>query len=100
MFSNPTFFTRQDLPFNSKMKTFWNEKGFLIIESFYSLKECQSVRLRANELIKKFNHSINRSIFNTKNQEHADDKYFLESGDQIRFFFENKAYNSKGNLFW
>ena len=98
MFSNPTFFTRQDLPFNSKMKTFWNEKGFLIIESFYSLKECQSARLRANELIKKFNHSINRSIFNTKNQEHADDKYFLESGDQIRFFFENKAFDSKGNL--
>ena len=98
MFSNSIRFSRHDLPFNSKMKTFWKEKGFLIIDNFYTIKECKSARLRANQLIKKFNPNTNRSIFNTKNPKHADDKYFLESGDQIHFFFENQAFDSEGNL--
>ena len=80
-------FSRKDLPFNSKMETFWNNKGFLVIDNFFTIEECKSVRSRAIELISEYNPETNASIFDTKNQEHANDKYFLDSGDKTRFFF-------------
>ena len=87
MLVNNKRFSRQDLPFNSKMKTFWNKNGFLVINNFFTIEECKSVRSRAIELINEYNPETNRSIFDTKNQEHANDEYFLDSGDKIRFFF-------------
>ena len=80
-------FNNKQLPFNDEMLSFWNEEGFLVIEQFYDSPECDSLRYRAKELINDFEHSSVRSIFDTNNQKHAEDDYFLESGDKIRFFF-------------
>ena len=37
-------------------------------------------------------------MFSTTEQEQTSDKYFLESGDKIRFFFEQLAFNADGAL--
>jgi len=91
-------YNRNNLPFNKEMKESWDDNGYLIIDDFYNFNECDSLIKRAELLIEDFDPNSVKSIFDTKKQEHVSDNYFLESGDKIRFFFEDKAFDSKGNL--
>jgi len=91
-------FHRNQLPFNDSMTQYWKNNGFLVLEDFYNHGECDKLIARANYLIKNFDHQINKSIFDTNKQDHVDDSYFLESGDKIRFFFEDKAFDKNGKL--
>ena len=89
-------FNRSHLPLNQKMQDFWDINGFLVIEDFYAHEECDKLIYKSEKLINDFDADSVKSIFDTKNQNHVDDNYFLESGDKIRFFFEDKAFDNKG----
>jgi phytanoyl-CoA hydroxylase len=91
-------FNISHMPSNKEMTEEWEKNGFLIIENFYSDSDCDNLRNRADLLVRNFNPESVKSIFNTKNQEHVDDQYFLDSADKIRFFFEDKAFDENGNL--
>jgi len=91
-------FNRNNLPFSNQMKNSWDNDGFLIFENFYNHSECDKLRDRASFLVKNFDPGSVKSIFDTKSNEHIDDSYFLESGDKIRFFFEDKAFDDSGKL--
>jgi len=93
-----SYFNKNQLPFNIEMESFWKEFGFIVIENFYSDIECENLRKRAELLINDFNPNNIKSIFDTNKQKHAEDKYFLESGDKIRFFYEEKAFNDKSQI--
>ena len=81
------YYSKTDLPMNEEMLNFWNENGYLVIEDFNSEAECDKIIERSSYLIDNNNFNNQKSIFDTINQAHNDDKYFLESGDKIRFFF-------------
>jgi len=81
-----------------EMVSAYREAGVLILEDFASLEACAELRSRALQLVDEFDASSVQSIFSTTDQEQLDDRYFIESGDKIRFFFESDAFNEAGQL--
>src|ERR1041385_7506242 len=72
--------------------------GFAVVQNFASAAECDELRARAEELVQRFDPAEILSIFSTHEQNRLTDDYFLTSGDKIRFFFEENAFNDDGTL--
>lgn len=71
--------------------------GFLVVPGFLSAATCDALRGRARELVDAFDPRT-VSIFSTKEQTRTSDDYFLGSGSEIRFFFEEEAFLPDGSL--
>ncbi len=76
----------------------YDRDGFLVIENFVKPAACDQLRACAAKLVDDFDPSGIVSVFSTQEQRHLRDNYFLESGDKIRFFFEEDAFLADGNL--
>jgi phytanoyl-CoA hydroxylase len=76
----------------------YQREGFLVLEDFVDSNTCELLRARAAELVTEFDPGGTISIFSTATQTHVRDNYFLESGDKIRFFFEEDAFLPDGSI--
>ncbi len=83
---------------SSQQLASYERDGFLVIEDFAGREERERLKRRAEELVREFDPRGAISIFSTSEQTRTSDDYFLDSGDKIRFFFEEDALAPDGGL--
>lgn len=74
----------------SEQLEFWNEKGYLLIPDALSTDTTEGLLADAYKLLNDFSlddHPMTKFSTGEKS-DHVGDDYFLESGDKVRFFFE------------
>ena len=85
-----------NLKIDPKFVEEYNEKGYAHIKGVFSSDQIEELKSEAQDIIKRSDINELKSKFDTSHRN--DDKYFIESGDKIRFFLESNAFNEEGKL--
>ncbi len=83
---------------NPAQKATWQRDGFLVLPDFKPAAELASLRARALETVDRFDPAQSRTIFTTNDQTRTADDYFMGSADTVRCFFEEEAFDARGEL--
>ncbi|WPK24460.1 hypothetical protein PUMCH_001734 [Australozyma saopauloensis] len=74
-------------------------EGMICIPEFLSSSEVENLRLEARKLLLQLDiESHPKTLFETGDGDHVGDKYFLDSSDQISYFFDTDAFGTDGKL--
>ena len=77
----------------------FKSQGYLVLPNFISEFECDQLRYQMDLLLAQAN-TKDPSIFSTRNRQHTQSERFFRSSTSIEFFFEEEAFNEKGELIY
>lgn len=76
----------------------YNEQGFIVMDEVIPLYEIEAIKRRANKMVEQWAEDSPDNVFTTNDNDRSDNDYFLDSAEQIKCFFEEEAFNDKGEL--
>ncbi len=83
---------------SSEQRRRYRDDGYLVLPGFKGAGEIAALRRRAGEIVDAFDPAESRSVFTTNDQGKRTDRWFLDSGDKVRCFFEEEAFDAAGAL--
>ncbi|KAJ1410745.1 hypothetical protein B484DRAFT_336272 [Ochromonadaceae sp. CCMP2298] len=75
---------------------FYHTNGYLVLEHFWDLPTVDRLKLKIAEIVDAADLSRVTSVFSSQENVRKADDYFLTSGREVRFFWEEKARNEQG----
>lgn len=94
----PVFVAPADGRLDTAMLAAFDDAGVVMLRDYCPVAHCEELRRHALDLVDAFDPAAVRSVFSTTKQTQLDDDYFIRSGDKIRFFLEDDAFDEAGKL--
>lgn len=82
----------------TEQKKSYQQNGYLVLDQCFSAEQMSALKISANGIVADFDPNSTRAVFSTEDHSKTRDDYFLSSGDKVRCFFEEDAFDSKGEL--
>ena len=76
----------------------YHRDGYLALPEFKSPADIAALRARAMQMVEDFDPESSKTIFTTNDQIRTVDRYFLDSATRSSCFFEEEAFDAKGQL--
>jgi phytanoyl-CoA hydroxylase len=87
----------ENRPVNHVSEPF-EKQGYVVLERAIPATQLASIQKAARHIVDRFDADRHRTVFSTRSQQHAQDRYFLDSAENVHCFLEEEAVDAEGRL--